>query len=183
MRQYIKPGATVLDIGANIGLHSLLAAHLAGPTGRVHAFEPDPQSLRFLLENVRINEMENVTVWSVALSDREDVAEIHIDLKTARATSMIEGHQAPLDEAPRQKLMVAATTLDALSLGEVDFAKIDVEGAELAVLSGARRLIEDSRPVVVIEVGAGHADLVHEYFHSLDYVLSEIQGNTVALPG
>ncbi len=70
MRRYLRSGDSVLDIGANIGVYTLLAASEIGPTGQVLAFEPVPETSRRLLENIEINQLDNVQIYTCALGDK-----------------------------------------------------------------------------------------------------------------
>ncbi|HWZ58637.1 MAG TPA: FkbM family methyltransferase, partial [Gemmatimonadaceae bacterium] len=70
----VRPGDVVYDLGANVGFYTLLAARLAGPTGRVVAFEPVPRNLGYLRRHIALNQCENVTVVAAAVSDRSGTA-------------------------------------------------------------------------------------------------------------
>lgn len=151
-RDHIRPGDTVVDVGANIGVYTMLAAELAGPAGHVHAFEPDPQSMCYLLTNVSRNGLaERVTLWNLAASDRSANARLYLDVKTARTTSLRADAYSP-DAQRREPLVVATAMLDELITQPPRFVKIDVEGAELAVLAGAARLLREHHPVLLVEV-------------------------------
>jgi FkbM family methyltransferase len=176
LRRWVRPAQTVLDVGANIGLHSLLAAHLVGPAGAVHCFEPDPQSARWLLENLRLNGLQQVTPWVLALGDADGHSELHLDLKSTRTTSFLTGWQQPYERHERQRLRVATARLDGLGIGHVDFVKIDVEGFEPNVLAGARETIASSRPVLLIEAfGPGRLAEVISFLTGLDYAIADAQ--------
>ena len=141
----IPEGAVVYDIGANVGYYSLMAAVLAGPKGHVYAFEPLPRNVNFLRRHVGINKMEDlITVLDVAVSDQS--GEAAFDL--GASTSM--GHLAESGE-----IKVKQVKLDELvAAGEVrppDYMKIDVEGAEAEVLSGAMTLLEKYRPILFLD--------------------------------
>ncbi len=119
----------VYDIGANVGFYTLLASALAGPRGRVVAFEPLPRNLEFLRAHVAMNGMTNVVIRSVALADHP-------------GTRPFDDTPGPSEAhlAARGSLTVECATLDALvAKGEIpppDVIKMDVEGAELLVLRG-----------------------------------------------
>lgn len=151
LERHLRPGDVVIDVGANIGLHTLRAAHLVGAAGRVHAFEPDPQSSRYLIANLAANGLKQVTPWAVAVGGQDGVAELFLDLLTARTTSLNAGHKAPSDKQTRPKIMVPVKRLDDLVAGPVRFMKIDAEGFEVEVLNGARRIIDEQRPTIVVE--------------------------------
>jgi FkbM family methyltransferase len=182
VRRWVGPGQMVVDVGASIGLHTLLAAHLVGPRGRVHCFEPDPQSAQYLLDNIRLNGLDQVTPWSLALSDSDGSSELHLDHKAARTTSLLPNWELPYERHDRQQLRVGTARLDSLALGPVHFLKIDVEGSEGSVLAGGRATIAGSRPVVLIEVfGADGLQDVVSFFDELDYEV--VDAETGSPPG
>ena len=149
LRRTVPPDGVVVDAGANIGVLSLLAARLA-PAGLVYAFEPAPRSAEYVRRNARANGATNVVVEAVALSDHEG--------ETAFATNADypAGAHLAVDEA---SITVPVTTLDAWSarvgLRRLDLVKVDVEGAELLVLAGARATIRRFSPALVVECNAG----------------------------
>ena len=135
----VRSGMTVLDIGANIGLYSLLSAKRLDGSGVVHAFEPTPFVARRLRDNVRLNRFQNVIVNQIALSDRAGTAEFYVHEEAdcsslgAVSSNRIEVQTMSLDEYLRRA-----------AIERVDLIKIDVEGAEVKVLRGAQVLL--SRP-------------------------------------
>lgn len=170
--QRIRPGHTVLDVGANIGYYTLLASVLAGPTGRVHAFEPEPRNAGFLRRHVEINRLRNVTVQQAAVSDRAGMA--RFDFGSGSGT----GHLADAGA-----LEVRTVRLDdyCAEHGLVPSAvKIDVEGAEMSVLHGARGTLERHRPVLFLST---HGAEVHRaclaFLRGLGYAARPILGGDV----
>jgi FkbM family methyltransferase len=136
----LRPGDRFVDIGANVGYFTLLAASLVGPTGSVDAFEPGQPALDRLRENVAMNALPQVRVRPLALSDAAGEAL----LTTGRDT---ENRLATADDAVTAP--VRAERLDAvLDEGPYAMAKADVEGAELRVLRGAERLLARATPPV-----------------------------------
>jgi FkbM family methyltransferase len=133
----IKPGSVVYDIGANVGVHTLLASRLAGNTGRVVAFEPLPRNLVFLREHARLNRLANVEIVGAAVSD--DVGEHQFD-----------AHDSPsMGRLGWGSLKVKVVSLDGFG-GDPDVIKIDVEGAEAEVLRGAHDLLRRCRPALLV---------------------------------
>jgi len=151
MREVLSEGATFVDIGANIGWFSLLAASLVGPTGRVIAIEPNPRNVALLRQSAKDNGFENIDVVAVALGDRPGAAALETDGSNGRLI-LVNG---PPAEAVEASFVVATFPLDTIlgevGAGRVDAIKIDVEGAEPLVLRGATRTISESRPVLVSE--------------------------------
>jgi len=139
MNAFLRPGDTFVDVGANIGLFSLIAARLVGPSGRVFAFEPTPLSYSRLQENIQANRFENVRTFQLALSDKEGSLEFS---KSVDGFDAWNSPAAPAMGSKIEKEQVQATTWDKFSsdhdLSEkVTMMKIDVEGWESKVLAGA----------------------------------------------
>lgn len=166
---HVGPGATVLDVGAHVGYYTLLSAVLAGPTGRVVAFEPSPENAAFLLRHVRINRLENVRVEQAAVSDRAGTA------RFGSGSGSGTGHLAEAGE-----LTVRTVTVDEVCAEHglsPDAIKIDVEGAEASVLRGARETLAGARPVVFLSTHGpeAHRDSL-DLLRGLGYRLSPILG-------
>lgn len=171
--EQVKPGAVVYDIGANAGFYTLLAARLAGPTGRVYAFEPVPANIARLRRHLSLNRTSNVEVLELAVSDA--AGEALFDDAPGYAVGRLSA---------AGRLLVKTDTLDQLvasgRLAAPDCLKIDVEGAEASVLRGARQVLEEHRPVVFL---ATHGPVAHEeataVLLSLGYRLEALDGRTV----
>jgi FkbM family methyltransferase len=193
-REHIRPGDTVIDVGANVGIYTMLAAELVGPSGHVHAFEPDPQSMCYLLTTVNRSGLTGrVTLWNLAASDHSANARLYLDLKTARTTSLRANAYAP-DPQQREPLVVGTAALDDLTTQPPQFVKIDVEGAELKVLAGAVRLLRHHHPVLLVEVLPENLPAVTSFLTTLGYCVvdaesaaplgsGEYTGDVLALPG
>jgi len=149
----LRPGQVVFDVGAHIGFYTLLAAKLVGESGLVVAFEPSARERRRLRLNLWLNGCRNVRVESCALSNQTGEADLFVVL--GKETGCNSLRPPALDE-PYKRVKVAVTSLDEYLAREhvdsVDFAKVDVEGAELYVLSGAKKLLSNRpRPVIMYE--------------------------------
>jgi FkbM family methyltransferase len=146
LSQVLKPGDIVLDVGANIGTHTVPLARKVGETGAVVAFEPQRLTFQFLCGNIALNALTNVLCHNVVVSDAAGQAIIPaldptIEWNFGSLTS--EGHK----EGER----VQAIRIDDLKLARCNLIKIDVEGAEIRVLHGARATIKARRPVLFVE--------------------------------
>ena len=154
--RFLRKGDAFLDIGANMGLYSLLASKLAGPTGQVYAFEPDPNTYRRLLLNLELNGLENVSCHQIALSDREEVRDMKI---SSGAYDAYNSFGTPVrGEGTFEKLRITCATCDGFLENEgladrrIAYLKVDVEGWETRVLQGAEALLRrDDAPVLQIE--------------------------------
>ncbi len=184
----LRPGMTVIDVGANHGLFSLEAAHLVGPSAIVHAFEPTPSTREVLESNLAANGLDRVRIFPVALGDRPGTARLRVHrelsgLNTLASDDITWNHRTLRADAIVE---VPITTLDAHAeaegLDRIDFLKIDVEGFELGVIRGARGLLASRRvDRIMLEIGdvtCGNAgvdpcDLLTE-LESLGYALNEI---------
>ncbi len=145
----LRPGMTVVDIGANIGLYTALAAKGVGPTGRVLALEPDPESFAFLRRTIAENGFENVEPFQVAASAAAGDAELYSNPDN-RGDSRLYADPL-LGDKP---LQVRTTTVDELlgsrNLRSVDVLKIDTQGAEGLVLAGARETLANSPNLTIL---------------------------------
>jgi FkbM family methyltransferase len=155
LAKVLSRGQVYYDIGANVGLFTLVGARLAGPTGRVVAFEPCPRFIEKLRSNIQINHLENTTVIPKAVSDRNSRVKMYWQSSMSHL-STAEG----LDSAPKQKYeetseshMVDTISLDEFDGPPPDVIKVDVEGSELAVLRGAQRLLSSrNAPTLILEL-------------------------------
>jgi FkbM family methyltransferase len=205
--RFLLPGMTVLDVGAHHGLYTLLASKCVGRSGRVIAFEPSSRERRRLARHLRVNRCGNVDVQSCALGDHAGEADLHL---VEGAHDWCNSLRAPNVEEGTSKVRVEVRRLDDVLEGMswpcVDFIKLDVEGAELSFLRGARRALRgDVRPAILAEVqdvrtapwgyaareivrfladaGYGWFDLADD--GSLESISSDLpcyDGNLVALP-
>ncbi len=139
-RAAVRPGAVVLDVGANVGSYTLLFAMWAGATGRVFAFEPAPEARDGLRMHVALNGLEGrVEIVAAAAAASVGTARVRID-----GASGANALAAGLYHAAAGYIDVETTTIDAFCerhRTRPDVLKIDVEGAELDVLKGARRVL------------------------------------------
>ena len=171
----VRPGAVVYDVGAHYGYYSLLASQLAGAKGRVIALEPSPRNLKVLRRHIQLNHIENITVLETALSDHPGEARFD-----NRAGSGV-GHLSP--EGP---LTVRLTTLDLLAreYPAPSVLKIDVEGAEEAVLLGGRETLAKGKPTIFLSThGPALAENCSRMLQGLGYSLRELlPGELLATP-
>ena len=151
---FLQPGMTFLDIGANQGYYTLLSSQKVGPRGKVLAFEPSPREIRRLKLHLWLNRCKNVEVLASALGATEGTTELHVVLGSESGCNSL---RPPDVSQPTALLPVPVERLDdvlkARRIARVDFIKLDVEGAELSVLQGARELLRRApRPVILSEV-------------------------------
>lgn len=145
----VQPGDVCLDVGANIGWYTTLLQKIVGTGGAVHAFEPVPGVFEKLVRNVRLNEPpQNVAVNNLALGNTDKIVELNI------FANMPEGHHsiATFDNTEYESFPCRMITLDSYvaenKIAEVNFVKMDIEGAEMMMLEGADRLFAQKRPPI-----------------------------------
>ena len=154
VQRLLRPGMTVLDVGAHHGLYTLLMSKGVGAHGTVIAFEPSPRECKRLARHLRVNRCRNAVLKQLALGDAA----------TEEDLFLVEGQQdwcnslrPPAVEERTSKVRVQVwrvdDVLEKMGISRVDFIKLDVEGAELSFLSGARRLLNGiARPAILAEV-------------------------------
>lgn len=139
-------GTTILDVGAHIGTHTLVMSKLAGPAGRVYAFEPQRKIYRELVYNMRLNDAHNVVPMRYAAGDTNDVIEMN------PATEGNEGGTSVGVGGDEAELR----TIDSFGFSNVSLIKLDVEHLEDQVLEGARQTILDNKPIILVEIQGGY---------------------------
>lgn len=148
-KRICKPGAVALDIGANIGYHTLMLASLVGNEGKCYAFEPNSENCRMILIGCDHNKLTNVTLVPTGLSDRAGWAyfSTHIGSNGGVVTEQYVALHGNGGIVPMQ-------TLDSFGLRHADVIKIDIEGGEYKALKGGGALLASSRPAIVSEFSA-----------------------------
>jgi FkbM family methyltransferase len=153
----LKPGMTVVDVGANYGYYTLLAASHVGwdgrrmSSGRVYAFEPNPHTFEILAKNIQVNGLEGVVrAHPVAAWDSHKQIQLHRLQKFVGESSLLTpvGRPEP-DCPPDQRPMIEAVRLDDVIQERVDLIKIDAEGSEPLVFRGMRGILERSPDLTI----------------------------------
>ena len=183
--QQMQPGQTFIDVGANIGIYSLHASRRLGGSGKVHAFEPTPETFDILTKNLRLNQLTNVQCHEIALADRSGnlylvAGDRPASNSTADAVTNSDGG-----------VSIPATTLDEFctlhSVENVDFVKVDIEGGELAFFKGGRERLLKHKPTILFEsMHTGPSFPEREFLRQLGYklyflkrdVLEEVPANS-----
>jgi FkbM family methyltransferase len=183
LKEHLKTGMTFYDVGANIGLFSLIAARLVGELGRVVAFEADPEIASRLREHVERNEfrwarVEEKAVWCEAGTVRF--------ARTDPGTSPDRGLGHVAAGGGAETIEVPAITLDGFARTEAapDFIKCDVEGAEVEAFRGAQSLLREKRPKIVCEMHSPeNRRTMVEMLEGLGYTCTDCGANHIlALP-
>ena len=172
--EVVRPDDVVFDVGAHVGFYALLASELVVPNGEVCAFEPDPRNLSYLRRHVRLNHCGNVRIFAMAVGRKKSVSSFEEGRDSSQGHLSMNGGS----------LFVPVVSLDdLLADGKIpvpDCIKIDVEGAELEVLKGARFLLQSDHPSIFL---ATHGRQLHErcceFLVELGYSLRPVKGKNV----
>jgi FkbM family methyltransferase len=149
IKKYLKPGVVFVDVGANIGCHSLVASKIAS---KVIAVEPEPNVRNRLIENIKLNSIKNIIVYDYAISDYIGKA-IFYPPKNNQSNKVL-GSLSFREQNEEIGFEVKVTSLDELLKNEprIDFIKIDVEGHNREVILGAKNIIKKHNPKILYEV-------------------------------
>lgn len=144
----LRPGMVVVDVGANIGMYTMLSARAVTPNGKVFAFEPVPEVYRRLTENLCLSGITNVSTHRIAISDTAGTARFYL------GTNESTGSLCRVQTA--EAIAVPTETLDGVlernGMTRVDAVKLDAEGAEMKIIRGMRQLLGRSdRPILFVE--------------------------------
>ncbi len=166
-RSVIQKGDYVLDVGANIGFHTLYFAELVGATGQVRAFEPVPKNFKALEANIRLNNFNHIKAQKMALSNKEEQLYIQADENSENPGTF------NLFELNGDTLIHCYRGDEIIGTERVDFIKIDVEGYESFVIDGLLETIKKNRPRIIFEYD--------KHYHQKtglpeDYIFSLLQG-------
>ncbi|HWY71018.1 MAG TPA: FkbM family methyltransferase [Terriglobales bacterium] len=179
VREIVRDGETVIDVGANHGLYAFHLSKMVGASGRVHCFEPIPPNYFVLRHTVESLRLTNVTTHNVACGESRGKLSfgVPIDKSVPQwgwAHQGSAGHQFSCEVVP----------LDEVVAGRASFIKCDVEGAELFVFRGAKRILRESTPAVLVESVVDFAqrfnyhpqDFFNECFRPLGYTFFRSDG-------
>jgi len=150
--QSCQPGMTVVDVGAHVGLYTLLAARRVLPHGRVFAFEPDPDNFALLELNTRVNNLSwFVTARKIALGNEEGIRPLYRDVRNSGCRSFNADNVAILKDSISAEVTTLGRALSDHGCSKVDLIKVDVEGAEGLVFAGAWEVLESNPLSVFLE--------------------------------
>lgn len=148
----IKKGDVFFDIGANVGFYSLLAAELVGPSGKVFAFEPFPENFKYLKKHIEINNYKNIFPFEVAVSSETGIAFF------GGVINRSQGHLIN-SNGLKVKTIAIDEWVKENKLPIPNVMKIDVEGAEMSVLTGAKNTITNNHPTIFLST---HSEEFHK---------------------
>lgn len=177
----VKEGDVVLDLGANLGYFSLLAARLVGSKGKVYAFEPEPRNFRLLLKNIELNGYHNIVPAQKAISNKAGKVELFLSDGDSGAHTIRQHH----DKSNfRESVEVESVNLDEFFAGKshpINVIKMDIEGAEPEAFLGMDRILKENQdlkifmefyPAIIREGGNSPEDFAHRLLE--DYRFSTV---------
>jgi FkbM family methyltransferase len=165
VRDIVKSGDVVLDIGANIGYYTVIISKIVGNSGKVLAFEPTKHFAKVLKENIKVNKLENVSVYEYGLSNKESESDIFIGDNSA-TIHWLENQGTPINKETIS-LKALDSIIDSLNIEKIDFIKIDVDGHEPSFLEGAWKTLSRYKPKILLEVA--HASYFRAGFTAWDF--------------
>ena len=145
LKQLIKPGDHVLDIGANIGFYAKIISNLVGQTGKVYCFEPDKTNYNYLVKNT--NGIKNIDLFNLAVSDKEEVIKVYKSklLNVDHRTYPVNNYDS-VEE-------INAKSIDGMlgkEIERIDLIKIDIQGFELTAFKGMQNLLAKQNNIKII---------------------------------
>jgi len=151
LEHHLKPDDTFIDIGANIGIYTLLAAKLVEANGTVISFEPFEKNHAQLLKNIALNGFKNIRAEKKAIDSTSDWMTIFYDPKEANK-GMASAYQTGLSEKEKVETISLDQYLNEKEINKVDWIKIDIEGGEYPALLGMKETLQKYKPQIIIEL-------------------------------
>ena len=164
MRILLSHGDSVVEVGSNIGSHTLALAQHVGASGRVYAFEPQRLCFQSLCANAALNSIENIFAYNMGCGEKE--ATMRIGELNPRKAQNFGGFQL---EQSTGSTEVEVKPLDNCKIDRCRLIKLDVEGMELQVLKGAKNLIANCQPIIFFESHGDEAYLIQDYLTQFGY--------------
>ncbi|HEY1303420.1 MAG TPA: FkbM family methyltransferase [Vicinamibacterales bacterium] len=156
LRRLLRSGDTFIDAGANTGVISLVASNWVGPTGRVYSFEPSLREHEQLQRNLALNAATNVTPFNLAVAAGSGTATLRVAAPSHAGLNTIGGEfpyaGVETDHLERVETIALDGFVDRQRVPRIAAIKLDVEGAESAVLHGAQHVLREHRPALIIEI-------------------------------
>lgn len=167
VKKFAQDNDTFFDVGANIGVYTLLASQLVGKGGQVHSFEPLSDANELLHSNIKLNQCENVTINPVAIGEENGEVEIYINAQNA-LSSLGNTNRGKIIKSQTVQILTLDTYAKGAGISKIDFLKIDVEGFEGHVLRGAEKLIDASPDLIVM------SELAKKNFTPLGFSVKDV---------
>ncbi len=175
LRKFLPAGGTLVDVGVNKGDFTLLGARIAGQEGTVLAFEPEPRNCHWIKKSLELNGYENVRLFEMALSDENGTGQLHLGRKSGWHSLIPGSDGVGVISVETRRLDDCLSQID--WDGTIDVLKIDVEGADLRVLSGASETLANTPNITVLldihpHLGVNPREVL-EYLTSLGFEIYE----------
>ncbi|HYW94508.1 MAG TPA: FkbM family methyltransferase [Bacteroidales bacterium] len=184
IRSFLKKGDAFLDIGANVGCYTLAASDIIGEKGRVIAFEAVKKVADRLEENVRLNNLANITIVRKAVYEKETLLNFHVAAQQNLGMSSILHHDTESGITEEVPAIDLDHFLPGYELPAIQLVKMDIEGAEIFALRGMRETLLKYKPHVLIEVSpqvlpeASERQKIFDFFDDLGYKSTVLSRNT-----
>lgn len=178
LRCLIKPGMQVIDAGANIGLYSLYISRLTGSLGQLYAFEPSSREYHRLLENIRLNQIENIHAERKALTGGQGLVQLRI------ADDLHGGHNTLGEFAWKDTRLARVEEVPGVSIDEyvelkqlprIDLIKMDVEGSEADLLRGSIKTLKRDHPMLLLELSVASLESMGANPQGIICLLTELE--------
>jgi FkbM family methyltransferase len=172
-RTLVKPGMTVVDIGANFGYYTCLAARLVGSQGKVYAFEPAPNNYEMLLRNIALNQYQNVIPIQKAVSNKVGKTKLFMDRNNFGAPSLSEGNISSRGGFVEVETLTLDTFFNGLHMNRPDLIKIDAQGGEGLIMDGAKHVFQNTPLKIIMEFWPfGLSQMGDEPLHLINDLIS-----------
>lgn len=152
LKKNLKEGDVFVDVGANIGGYTLVAARLVGETGKVIAFEPVKEIFDRLCFNIDLNKLGNVSAENFAVYKESGNLTIHVSDRENMGMSSIFHHDTESGRTEKAEAIALDDYVASAGIQKIKLIKIDIEGAELEALKGMQRILRDLRPLLIVEI-------------------------------
>ena len=180
LRRELRAGGDFVDVGAHIGMYTVAAASVLRGRGRVLAFEPNPSARAQLEENLALNDLDNALVVAAAAGSAPGEAELHVPATPDPSFSSLEAGRFGEGEPVPVRVTTVDEEVDAAKLSPA-VVKIDVEGGELDVVAGMRRVLE-RRPLLIVEVSESSGAQLERLLQGRGYEAFRVAGRKLT-PG
>jgi len=182
MQTLLGPTAVVVDIGANIGYYSLMAA-VKATTGQVYSFEPVTKSFQQLNRNISLNKFSSIHTFQVAISDTNGHTTIYVSADDNSGMSGMKTAENFSGESETVQCLTLDEAVIQYNLPKIDLIKIDVEGAEINVLQGMQQIRAKQKPVILIEASKATLAMYNERIESIYEILYADQYRSYRVTG
>ncbi len=149
IKSVLKEGDVFIDIGANIGFISIFASSLIGKTGNVYAFEPNPDTFTILKKNIELNQISNIETSTFAIGSISKTAKIYSRWNVGRGAATL--YKPDYETESYDVNVVTLSDYFGESMNKVELVKLDIEGYELPALIGAKKIIVNNWPMLIVE--------------------------------